>query len=77
MLAGVFLLAVPSGRRRWGAALALVTVALLAAAVGCGGSSSPSTKGSGSGTPVGSYTVAVNATDGTTSHTTNVSVAVQ
>ena len=77
MLAGVFLLAVPSRRRRWSVALALVTVALIVAAVGCGGSSSPSTKGSGSATPVGNYTVTVNATDGTTSHSTNVAVAVQ
>jgi subtilase family serine protease len=66
-----------SRRRRWSVVLALVTVALIVAAVGCGGSSSSTPKGSGSGTPVGSYTVAVNATDGTTSQTTNVSVAVQ
>ena len=77
LLVGVFLIAIPSRRRRWSMALALVTVALIVAAVGCGGSSSSTPKGSGSGTPVGSYTVAVNATDGTTSHTTNVSVAVQ
>jgi hypothetical protein len=77
MLAGVFLLAVPSRRRRWGVAMTIVTIALLAAAVGCGGRSSPSTKGSGSATPVGNYTVTVNATDGTTSHSTNVAVAVQ
>jgi len=77
LLAGVFLIAIPSSRRRWRVALALVTVALIVAAVGCGGSSSSTPKGSGSGTPVGSYTVAVNATDGTTSQTTNVSVAVQ
>jgi subtilase family serine protease len=77
LLAGVFLIAIPSRRRRWSVVLAFVTVALIVAAVGCGGSSSSTPKGSGSGTPVGSYTVAVNATDGTTSHTTNVSVAVQ
>jgi subtilase family serine protease len=77
LLAGVFLIAIPSRRRRWSAALALVTVALIVGAVGCGGSSSSTPKGSGSSTPVGSYTVAVNATDGTTTHTTNVSVAVQ
>jgi subtilase family serine protease len=77
MLAGVFLLAIPSRRRRLSVALALVTVALIVAAVGCGGSSSSTPKGSGSGTPVGNYTVTVNATDGTTSHSTNVAVAVQ
>jgi pseudomonalisin len=77
LLAGVFLIAIPSRRRRWSVVLSLVTVALIVAAVGCGGSSSSTPKGSGSGTPVGSYTVAVNATDGTASHTTNVSVAVQ
>jgi subtilase family serine protease len=77
LLAGVFLIAIPSRRRRWSAALALVTVALIVAAVGCGGSSSSTPKGSGSSTPVGSYTIAVNATDGTISHTTNIAVAVQ
>ncbi len=77
LLAGVFLIAIPSRRRRWGVVLALVTVALIVAAVGCGGSSSSSSKGTGSGTPVGNYTIVVNATDGTSPQTTSVAVAVQ
>lgn len=74
LLAGVFLLSIPSRRRRWGVAMTMLTIALLVAAIGCGGSSN---KSSGSGTPVGHYTITVNATDGTTSHSTNVAVAVR
>jgi subtilase family serine protease len=74
-LAGVFVFGIPARRRRWPVALTLLTLALLAAAVGCGGSSSSSPKSSG--TPVGSYTVSVTASDGTTSHATNVAVAVK
>ena len=77
LLAGVFLFGIPVSRRRWSVALTLLTLALIAAAVGCGGSSSPGGSGRTSGTPAGSYTVAVTGTDGTTSHTTNVAVSVQ
>ena len=75
LLAGVFIFGIPARRRRWTVALTLLTLALLAAAVGCGGSSRSSPKSSG--TPVGSYTVSVTASDGTTSHSTNVAVAVK
>ena len=77
LLAGVFLFGIPVSRRRWSVALTLLTLALIAAAVGCGGSSSPGGSGRTSGTPAGSYTIAVTGTDGTTSHTTNVAVSVQ
>jgi subtilase family serine protease len=77
LLAGVFLFGVPASRRRWSIALTLLTLALIAAAVGCGGSSSPGGSGRTSGTPAGTYTIAVTGTDGTTSHTTNVAVSVQ
>jgi subtilase family serine protease len=73
VLAGVFLFGISGGRRNWGAAATLLAIAFLLSAVGCGGSSSPKS----SGTPVGSYTVTVTGTSGTTTHTTNVSVSVQ
>jgi hypothetical protein len=76
VLAGVFMLAIPAGRRRWSVAFSLIAVALITALVGCGGSSSSSTSKS-AGTPVGSYNVKVTGSDGTTSHTTSVAVAVQ
>ena len=76
VLAGVFMLAIPAGRRRWSVALSLIAMALIAAAVGCGGSSSSSSSKS-AGTPVGNYNVKVTGSDGTTSHTTSVAVAVQ
>lgn len=75
LVAGVFLFTVPAHRRRWGVALFLFVLALVSAGVGCGGSSSSSK--SNSGTPVGNYTVSVTGSDGTTSHTTSVAVAVQ
>lgn len=75
LMAGVFVFGIPARRRRWSVVFTLLTVALIAAAVGCGGSSSSGTKNPG--TPVGVYTVGVTASDGTTSHTTNVAVAVQ
>jgi subtilase family serine protease len=75
LMAGVLVFGIPARRRRWGVALTLLTLALIASAVGCGGSSSSGTKNPG--TPVGVYTIGVTASDGTTSHTTNVAVAVQ
>jgi subtilase family serine protease len=74
LMAGVLVWGIPARRRRWSVALTLLTLALIAAAVGCGGSGSSSKS---PGTPVGVYIVGVTASDGTTSHTTNVAVAVQ
>ncbi len=76
IFAGVLVLGVPSRRRKLTMALTLVTIALILSALGCGGSSSKSS-GGGTGTPAGSYVVSVTGTDGTTSHTTNIAVAVQ
>lgn len=76
LVAGALVFGIPARRRRWTIALTLLTIALIAAAAGCSGSSS----GSGSrsaGTPVGTYNVTVTGTDGTTSHTASVAVAVQ
>jgi len=76
VFAGVLVFGIPSKRRKLSVALSLITVALILAAVGCGGSSS-SSGGGGNGTPAGSYVVSVTGNDGTTSHTSNVSVFVQ
>ncbi len=78
VFAGVLLFGIPAKRRRLTITLTLITVALILAAVGCGGSSSSGGGGGGgNGTPAGSYVVSVTGTDGTTSHTSNVSVFVQ
>jgi len=74
LVAGVFLFGIPARRRRWGLALTIITIALILSAAGCGGSSH---SGGGTGTPAGTYTISVTGSDGTTSHTTNVAVAVQ
>lgn len=76
LMAGILVLGIPARKRRWTIALTLLTVALITAAIGCGGSSGSSSSKS-SGTPAGTYKVTVTATDGTTSHSTDVAVAVQ
>jgi subtilase family serine protease len=76
IFAGVLLFGTPLRRRKLTVALTMITIALVLSAVGCGGSSS-SGGGGNTGTPVGTYTVSVTGTDGTTSHTTNVAVAVK
>jgi len=76
VFAGALVFGIPAKRRRFTIALTLITVALILAAVGCGGSSS-SGGGGGNGTPAGSYVVSVTGDDGTTSHTSNLSVLVQ
>ena len=75
VFAGVLLFGVPAKRRKLPGVLTLITVALILAAAGCGGSSKSG--GGGNGTPVGSYVVSVTGSDGTTSHTADVAVAVQ
>ena len=74
LFAGVLVVGAKGGRRRWGVALTLVTVAFVMALVGCGGSSKG---GGGSGTPAGTYIVSVTGNDGNVSHTTDVAVSVQ
>jgi hypothetical protein len=76
VFAGVLMLGIPGRRRRWAMAFTLVVFALLAAAVGCGGSGGSSGTTT-PGTPVGNYTVTVTGTvSGSTTHTTNVAVQV-
>jgi FG-GAP-like repeat len=77
MLAGIFLLGVPSRRRRRAAGLALMVLVFLTAGVSCGGSGSSG--GKTGGTPAGSYTITVTATSSIPqlSHTANLVVTVQ
>jgi len=74
LMTGVFLVGLPA-RRRWSLGLSLFLFALLAAAIGCGGSGSSTPKDPG--TPAGTYTATVTGTNGSTSRTTSVSVIVQ
>jgi hypothetical protein len=78
LLAGIFLLGVPSRRRRHVASLGLMLLVFFAAGLGCGGGSN-SSGGHTAGTPAGSYTITVTATSTTPalSHTANVAVTVQ
>jgi hypothetical protein len=78
MLAGVFLLGVPSRRRRRVAGLVLTVLVFLTAGVSCGGSGSNG-GGKTGGTPAGSYTITVTATSSAPqlSHTANLAVTVQ
>ena len=75
LMTGVLLVGLPA-RRRCSLGLGLLVFALLAAAVGCGGSGGSSTP-KDPGTPAGTYTVTVTGTNGSTSRTTSVSVIVQ
>ena len=79
-LLGVFLLGVPSHRRRRVAGLALIVLVFLLAGVSCGGGGSNSGSGGKTGgTPAGRYTFTVTATSTSpqVSHTANVVVTVQ
>jgi uncharacterized protein (TIGR03118 family) len=53
-----------------------VATGLLVAAVGCGGGKSTTTPGTGTGTPMGTTTVMVNATSGTLMQSTSIAVTV-
>jgi FG-GAP-like repeat len=76
-LVGVFLLGVPSRRRRRVAGLCLMFLVFVVAGMGCGGGGGNG--GKNGGTPAGSYTVTVTATSPSPqlSHTVNVAVTVQ
>jgi subtilase family serine protease len=73
LLAGFFVMGAPS-RRRSGL-LGILFLTLVAAGISCGGGSSSHT--SNPGTPAGTYTIAVTATSGSLTHTTNVAITVQ
>ena len=77
LLAGIFVLGVPSRRRRHLAGLGLMLLVFFAAGVGCGGGSSSSGSTKTGGTPAGSYSVTVKATSGSTSRTTTTALTVQ
>jgi hypothetical protein len=53
----------------------ILFLTLVAAGISCGGGSSSHT--SNPGTPAGTYTIAVTATSGSLTHTTNVAITVQ
>jgi hypothetical protein len=53
-----------------------VATGLLVAAVGCGGGKSTTSPGTGTGTPMGTTTVMVNATSGTSMQSTSIAVTV-
>ncbi len=76
LFAGIFLLGLPSRRRRM-TGLGLMLLVFFAAGVGCGGGSSSGGSAQTGGTPKGSYSITVTATSGSLSHTANVAVTVQ
>jgi len=78
-LVGVFLLGVPSSRRRRVAGLGLMVLIFFAARTGGGGGGSSGTGGRTGGTPAGSYTITVTATSASPqlSHTAIVAITVQ
>jgi subtilase family serine protease len=77
LLAGVFLLGVPSRRRRRMAGLGVMLLVFFAAGVGCGGGSSSGGGGKTGGTPAGNYTIAVTGSSGALTGSANVTVTVK
>jgi FG-GAP-like repeat len=78
-LLGLFLLGVPSRRRRGVAGLGLMVLVLFAAGMGCGGGSGGSGGGMTGGTPKGRYTITVTASSASPqrSHAAAVAVTVR
>jgi subtilase family serine protease len=76
ILACIFMVGLPLGRRRAGL-LRLLLFVLLAVGLGCGGGGSASQVQANTGTPAGNYYVAVTAAGGGLSHSINVSITVQ
>jgi sugar lactone lactonase YvrE len=83
LLAVVFLVGIPSRRRRWLSMLAIVFIAVAACTIGCGGSGGSGGGGGGNGTPAttaGNYTFTVTGTDSANSKitvSTTVTISVQ
>jgi subtilase family serine protease len=76
LFAGIFLVGMPTRRRRI-AGLGLMLLLFFSAGAGCGGSSSSSGgNAQGGGTPAGNYTITVTGTSGST-HTTSVVLTVR
>jgi len=78
LFAGIFLLGVPSRRRRRIAGLGLMLLVFFAAGAGCGGGSNSSGSPKNAGTPAGSYSITVTATSTSPalSHTASINVTV-
>jgi trimeric autotransporter adhesin len=74
---GIFLLGASPRRRRWARLFSLLVFAGLVAGIGCGGGSSSSGPPPNPGTPLGTYTVIVNASTGPLSHSTSFVLTVQ
>jgi len=77
LFAGIFLLGVPSRRRRI-AGLGLMLLVFFSAGAGCGGGSNSSGSPKNAGTPAGSYSITVTATSTSPalSHTASINVTV-
>jgi subtilase family serine protease len=78
LFAGIFLLGVPSRRRRRIAGLGLMLLVFFAAGAGCGGGSNSSGSPKNAGTRAGSYSITVTATSTSPalSHTASINVTV-
>jgi hypothetical protein len=83
ILAGLFLIGVPTRRRRWMEMIVLLWVLVTASAIGCGGSGGSSSGSGGASIPAttaGTYTIQVTGTDSSNASitaTTSVAVIVQ
>jgi hypothetical protein len=82
LLAGIFAIGFPARRRRRAVALGVfVLCGILLLGIGCGGGSSSSSTTSVTsttpGTAAGTFTVSVQATSGSVSHSTNITVTLQ
>ncbi len=79
LFAGIFLLGVPSRRRRRIGGIGLMLLVFFAAGAGCGGGSNSSGSPKNAGTPAGSYSITVTATSTSPalSHTASINVTVR
>jgi hypothetical protein len=76
----VLIVGVPAQRRKriglWSAILLLVVLGSMLSFIGCGGAAAPKQAPVTTGTPAGTFTVTVTASDGVLTHTTAVTLAV-
>jgi hypothetical protein len=77
LFAGIFLVGVPSRRRRL-SGMGIMLLVFFAAGIGCGGGSSSSGGNTQTGgTPAGNYTIIVTGTSGAQTHTASVVLTVR